>query len=58
MTTVLDIANRALQIAGTRTNMSETEFTAQSSNEAIQVNLVIYKLRDELNRMAPGPARR
>ena len=53
MTTVLDIANRALQIAGTRTNMSETEFTAQSSNEAIQVNLVIYKLRDELNRMAP-----
>ena len=53
MTTVLDIANRALQAAGTRTNMSETEFTSQSSNEAIQTNLIIYEFRDELNRMAP-----
>lgn len=60
MTAVLDIANRALLIAGTRTNMSEAEFTTVNSQgsigtstEAIQTNLVIYKLRDELNRMAP-----
>lgn len=53
MTSVLDIANRALQMAGTRTNMSQTEFTNQTSNEAIQTNLIIYDLRDELNRMAP-----
>ena len=52
MTAVLDIANRALQLAGTRTNMSEAEYTAQSSNEAIQTRLIIDKLRDELNRMA------
>lgn len=53
MTDYIDIANRALQLAGTRTNMSVSEFENQSSNEAIQTKLVIYKLRDELNRMAP-----
>src|SRR5579872_1128129 len=53
MTAVLDIANRALQLAGTRTNMTATEFANQTSNEAIQVNLIIYNLRNELNRMAP-----
>lgn len=53
MTANIDIANRALQLAGTRTSMSEAEFLAQSSNEAIQARLVIYRLRDELNRMAP-----
>lgn len=53
MTVLLDIANRALQIAQTKTSMSATEFANQTSNEAIQVNLVIYSLRDQLLRMAP-----
>ncbi len=33
--------------------MSSTEFTNQTSNEAIQSNLIMFELRDELNRMAP-----
>jgi len=33
--------------------MSSSEFANNTSNEAIQANLIIYKLRDELNRMAP-----
>lgn len=53
MTVLLDIANRALQIAGTRSTMSLTEFQNQTSNEAIQSQLVMYSLRDELLRMAP-----
>lgn len=53
MTTNLSIANRALQAMGSRTNMSSTEFNNQSSNEAIQSQLIMFKLRDELNRMAP-----
>lgn len=53
MTVNLDIANRALQVIGSRTNMTQTEFTNQTSNEAIQCNLIMFKLRDELNRMAP-----
>src|SRR5215831_8110029 len=53
MTANLDIANRALQFFGSRTNMSTSEFTNLSSNEAIQANLIMFKLRDELNRMAP-----
>jgi hypothetical protein len=53
MTQNLDIANRALQFFGSRTNMSLSEFNGQTSNEAIQTNLIMFKLRDELNRMAP-----
>jgi hypothetical protein len=53
MTANLDIANRALQFFGSRTNMNSAEFTNQSSNEAIQAQLIMFKLRDELNRMAP-----
>lgn len=53
MTVNLDIANRALQAMGSRTNMTLSEFNAQSSNEAIQSQLIMFKLRDELNRMAP-----
>lgn len=53
MVALVDIGNRALQLAGTRTNMSTSEFTNQTSNEAIQTQLVIYALRDELLRMAP-----
>src|SRR5215471_19001725 len=53
MTANLDIANRALQFFGSRTNMNSAEFTGQTSNEAIQCQLIMFKLRDELNRMAP-----
>lgn len=53
MTSNLDIANRALQFFGSRTNMSASEFAGLTSNEAIQANLIMFKLRDELNRMAP-----
>lgn len=53
MTANLDIGNRALQLMGSRTNMTLAEFNAQSSNEAIQCQLIMFQLRDELNRMAP-----
>src|SRR5215469_10943389 len=53
MTANLDIANRALQFFGSRTNMTSAEFTNQTSNEAQQAQLIMFKLRDELNRMAP-----
>ncbi len=33
--------------------MTAAEFANQSSNEAIQANLIMFELRDELNRMAP-----
>jgi hypothetical protein len=53
MTANLDIANRALQFFGSRTNMNSAEFTNLTSNEAVQTQLIMFKLRDELNRMAP-----
>ena len=53
MTSNLDIANRALQFFGSRTNMNASEFAGLTSNEAIQAQLIMFKLRDELNRMAP-----
>ena len=53
MTANVDVANRALQLMGSRTNMSASEFAAQTSNEAIQSQLIMFELRDELNRMAP-----
>lgn len=53
MATDVDVINLALQVIGTRTTVTSAEFAALSSNEAIQANLVIYKLRDDLLRMAP-----
>lgn len=65
MTTETDIVNRALQVMGSRTNVSPAELTnafigapagpysSPISNEAIQAALIMRKLRDELNRMAP-----
>lgn len=53
MTTNLDIGNRALQVMGSRTDMALAEFNNQTSNEAKQCQLIMFKLRDELNRMAP-----
>lgn len=53
MTTNTDIVNNALQCVGTRTTVTDAELVANSSNEAIQANLIMTKLRDELLRMAP-----
>lgn len=53
MTTFTDIANRALQIPGTRTTVTTAELNANSSNEAIQINLVANTIRRSLLRMAP-----
>jgi hypothetical protein len=53
MTTVTDICNRALATFGTRTNVSAAELSTNSSNEAIQFNLLAFNLRDDLLRTAP-----
>lgn len=53
MTTTTDIVNRALQAIGTRTTVTSTELTNNSTNEAIQANLLLTALRDDLLRMAP-----
>lgn len=50
MTSTTDITNRALQLLGTRTTIASL---SESSNEAIQANLIITQLRDDLLRMAP-----
>ena len=53
MTALVDISNRALQALGTRTTMSAAELSGQTSNEAIQLNLVLTPTRRSLLRMAP-----
>lgn len=53
MTALVDIVNRALQVMGTRTNVTATELANNSSNEAIQANLILTQYRDQLLRMAP-----
>jgi hypothetical protein len=53
MTSTTDIVNRALQCLGTRTTVTDAELAASSTNEAIQANLNLYQLRDDLLRMAP-----
>lgn len=53
MTALVDIGNRALQALGTRTTMSQTEFMNQTSNEAIQLQLIMTPSRRALLRMAP-----
>jgi len=53
MTTTTDIVNRALQRAGTRTNVTSSELANQTSNEAIQAQLILTSVRDELLRKAP-----
>jgi hypothetical protein len=52
-TTVATIANRALQKIGTRTTVTAAELLNETSNEAIQINLTINNIRDDLMRMAP-----
>ena len=53
MTTITDLVNRALQIPGTRTTVTDAELATNSTNEAIQANLVIDNIRRRLLRMAP-----
>jgi hypothetical protein len=53
MTTATDIVNWALQVPGTRTNVTDAELAANSTNEAIQANLKIDSVRRRLLRMAP-----
>lgn len=53
MTTLVDIVNRALQVPGTRTTVTDAELAGNLSNEAIQANLVLANIRRKLLRMAP-----
>lgn len=53
MTTPTDIVNRALQAIGTRTTVTDAELAGNLTNEAIQANLIMNTLRDDLLRMAP-----
>ncbi len=50
MTSEVDIANRAMQLIGTRTTIAAL---SEDSNEARQVSVIIDELRDELLRLAP-----
>jgi len=53
MTSETDVCNRMLQRLGTRTTVSDAELANNSSNEAIQFNLMYTELRDSLLRLAP-----
>ena len=53
MTANVDIVNGALQAIGTRTTVTTTELANNTSNEAIQANLILFQIRDTLLRMAP-----
>lgn len=53
MTTLVDIANRACGVIGTRTTITAAELAASGSNEAIQFNLIYAPYRNRLLRMAP-----
>jgi len=50
MTTMIEVANRALQAIGTRTTIASLN---ENSPEARQVSIAIEPVRDELLRMAP-----
>ena len=53
MTTNTDIVNRALQVIGTRTTVTDAELAGNTTNEAIQANLILTNIRRRLLRMAP-----
>lgn len=53
MTSKTDIVNRALQSLGTRTTVTDAELANNSSNEAIQANIIYDNVRKRLLRMAP-----
>jgi hypothetical protein len=48
-----DMVNRALQTFGSRTTVTATELANNSSNEAIQANLIYVPFRRRLLRLAP-----
>lgn len=53
MTAQVDMVNRALQTFGSRTTVTAAELLANSSNEAIQANLIYVPFRRRLLRLAP-----
>ncbi len=53
MTTYTDLCNRALQVPGTRTDVTDAELAGSSTNEAKQFNLCYVNIRRRLLRMAP-----
>lgn len=53
MTSLTDVVNIGLQYLGTRTTVSDAELAGNTSNEAIQANLILTKLRDQTLRKAP-----
>lgn len=53
MTTAADIVNRALQVVGTRTTVTAAELANNTTNEAIQANIIYDNVRRKLLRMAP-----
>lgn len=53
MTSKTDIVNRALQSIGTRTTVTDAELAGNTSNEAIQANIIYDNVRRRLLRMAP-----
>jgi len=53
MTAQVDMVNRALQTWGSRTTVTVAELANQSSNEAIQFNIIYVPFRRRLLRMAP-----
>src|SRR6266581_5980398 len=53
MTAQVDMCNRALQTWGSRTTVTAAELTAQSTNEAIQFNIIYVPFRRRLLRLAP-----
>src|SRR5258708_13442211 len=53
MTAQVDMANRALQTWGSRTTVTTAELAAQSTNAAIQFNIIYIPFRRRLLRMAP-----
>lgn len=53
MTSVTDICNRALQVIGTRTSVTDAELANGDTNEAIAFNLIYSSYRDDLSRLAP-----
>lgn len=53
MVSKTDIVNRALQTIGTRTTVTDAELAGNTTNEAIQANLIYDNVRQDLLRMAP-----
>lgn len=53
MTAQVDLVNRAMAAIGTRTTVTAAELAANSTNEAIQANLIYAPFRNQLLRMAP-----